>query len=641
MAYYCLTNVKFDNSYKNGCFFSNSQVREEALHPINYNEIKKEINFDFGKITFTSINVKEYQNQNYCIIEYNNNYYYYFITDAFYYAVNSWRLTLELDVITQYITGANAETFSNCNIVRAHCNRWNRAGNKVRFNVAEGSEIVNHEITLSKINKTRHDVNLEFCSYSIIQNWLKSNVMCWIYLYVDVKHTFKLTGYQGTAGGPLTPIEYTRKFLNYSYMAGQTTIMNDYAIISIPIYKDKTKRICYYDRSKKSLCYVGEEGLDNFYLQNNQTEFVYNIKITTLPPVNFNNIEDITNVSVINDNLCINQPVIVENNVNKGFDNTTFVVDTFGDLGTVSFLGDNYVKRDGCFVNVYQQYKTIYSEKIDTGCNFEFNIADVKGNRNKQFEPKILVDCYNATIRDSANGEFQYNLLHLNSKELTAMYSEGMNITNNNYYYRLQSNGIVPNSNMWNWNGIVNTVDYSQVVANDNIANFLANNKNFLLTKSASIGIPIFTNTITGNIAGLATSAMDAAKTIIDFDNFRNKINSLRNANDSVILNMLVNDGIKLYVDIDKAIDNEIEKYYNYIYYFGYRINKIDNPFNYINTRKYFNYIQFDAEYININAISNVEDKIKNIFRNGVRLWNDYSKIYENIKENYEIYLDS
>ena len=639
MAYYCLTNVKFDNSYKNACFFSNSQVREEALHPINYNEIKKEINFDFGKFIYTSINVKDYQNQNYCIIEYNNSYYYYFITDANYYAVNSWRLTLELDVITQYITGANANTFSWCNIVRAHCDRWIRTGNKVRFNVSEGSQIVNHEVRVDKITKSRQEVKLNFCTYSIVNNWLKNNVSCWLYLYIDCKHSFKLAGYQGTSVGPITPIEYTRQFLPYSYVAGTSAITNDYAVISIPVYKNNNKKICFYDNVKKSLCYVGEDGLENFYLQNNQTEFVYNIKISTIPPVNFSNIQDISNVQIINDNLCIKQQLVTENNINKGFDNITFVVDSFGNIDLTTFLGENYVKRDGCFVNVYQQYTTVYSEKVDTECNFEFDVAVIKGNRNVAFEPKVLNDCYSVTIRDSSNGEFVYNLLHLNEREVTGMYTEGLNITNNNYYYRLESNGIVPAPNMWNWDGIVNTVDYSQVVANDNIANFLANNKNFLLTKVASIGIPLIGSGITGNLAGAASSGIEAAKTLIDFDNMRNKINSLRNTNDSVILNMLVNDGIKLYVDIEKALDNEIEKYYNYVYNFGYSLNVIDNPFNYINTRKYFNYLQFDADYININAPTDVEDKIKYIFTNGVRLWNDYSSIYDYTHENYENYL--
>ena len=204
---------------------------------------------------------------------------------------------------------------------------------------------------------------------------------------------------------------------------------------------------------------------------------------------------------------------------------------------------------------------------------------------------------------------------------------------------RLESSGIVSNSYMWDWHGIVNTVDYSLTVANDNIASFLANNKNFLLTRSASIATPLISNLLAGPVASTLSAAGAIAKTYIDWDNMENRVNSLRNTNDGATLNILVNDGLKLYLDIEKAFDFEIEKYYNFIYNYGYKIQRIENPINYINTRKYFNYVQFKMEEINIEAPTIIKDKLRNIFNSGIRLWNDYSNIYNYTNENYENYL--
>ena len=295
--------------------------------------------------------------------------------------------------------------------------------------------------------------------------------------------------------------------------------------------------------------------------------------------------------------------------------------------------------RDGLFVNVWQQFDLVDSKLIDTGKKFIFSKSEIKGKRKKEFEPKVLLDCYNIVLRDSSNGEYIYNLLKVGHRNLKVLYTEGLNITNNNYYYRVESAGLIPPSSQDDWTGIVNTVDYSQTVANNNIDNFLSNNKNFLLTKGFNIAIPFVANMLTGNASGALSNITSAIHSYIDYDNLQNRANSLRNANDGATLNLVVNEGLKLYVDIESALDVDIDAYYNYLYNFGYSVNKIDNPINYINTRKYFNYLQFDADFININAPSNVEDKLKSIFRNGVRIWNDYSNIYNYTDENYENYL--
>lgn len=634
--YYALTNVKFDNSYKNACYFSTTGVREQALHPQNFDALKKRVNFNLGNVLFTSIIVNTYNNENYCIVhdDEKNNYYYYFVTSARYKAVNQWELELEHDVITQYITGANSGTFSNSNIIRAHCNRWITDGNNVTFNVSQESQIVKHESKLDKPVKERKNVRLNWFNNDGLDDWMASNVLCWMYLFVDKNHEFTATGFQGSISSTIAPVSYNTNFLNFSNTVGSTFLENDFSSICMPIYSG-SRKIIIKDSTNRCLANITEDALTNFYTQNNGSQYVYNIKLSSVPPCNFADNKNIGFEFDESNNLVILAPVKQQGATKQGWRTGVVDVDCFGNVD----VNGIDVVRDGLFVNVWQQFDLVDSKLIDTGKKFIFSKSEIKGKRKKEFEPKVLLDCYNIVLRDSSNGEYIYNLLKIGHQRLKVLYTEGLNITNNNYYYRLESAGLIPASSQDDWTGIVNTVDYSQTVANNNIDNFLSNNKNFLLTKGFNIAIPFVANMLTGNAAGAISNITNAIHTYIDYDNLQNRANSLRNANDGATLNLIVNEGLKLYVDIEKALDIEIESYYNYLYNFGYSVNKIDNPYNYINTRKYFNYLQFDADFININAPSNVEDKLKSIFRNGVRLWNDYSSIYNYTDENYENYL--
>lgn len=636
MYYYALTNVKFDNSYKNACYFSTKAVREQALHPQNFDALKKRVNFNLGNVLFTNIIVNTYNNENYCIVhdDEKNNYYYYFVTYARYNAANQWGLSLELDVITQYITAANSGTFSNSNIIRAHCNRWVADGNNIMFNVKEDSQIVKHESKLDKPVKERKNVCLNWFNNSDLDEWMATNVLCWMYLFVDKNHEYTALGYHGGQGAVIAPETYKTNFLSFNNTVGSAMLENDFCCLCLPVYSG-SKKIIIKDTANAAIANITDDALTNFYTQNEGTQYVYNIKLSSVPPCNFNDTKNLDFEFDRNNNLVIKAPLKVVSGMKQGWRTGAMDVDCYGNVD----IEGNYVVRDGLFVNVWQQFDLVDSKLIDTGKKFIFSKAEVKGKRKKEFEPKVLLDGYNVVLRDSSNGEYIYNLLKIGHQRLKVLYTEGLNITNNNYYYRLESAGLIPASSQDDWTGIVNTVDYSQTVANNNIDNFLSNNKNFLLTKGFNIAIPFVANMLTGNASGAISNITNAIHTYIDYDNLQNRANSLRNANDGATLNLVVNEGLKLYVDIESALDVDIDAYYNYLYNYGYSVNKIENPINYINTRKYFNYLQFDADFININAPSNVEDKLKSIFRNGVRLWNDYSNIYNYTDENYENYL--
>lgn len=630
-----LTNVKFDNSFKNGCYFSNKRVRELALHPANFDSAKKMVNFNKENILFTRIVSNNYNNENYCIVhnDETNEYYYYFIYSVEYNAVNQWTLSLELDVITQYLTGANSQTFSNCNIIRGHCNRWITEKGYAMFDVSGKSQIIKPETKIDKINKVRKKVKLKWFNNLDLDDWFATNILCWMYLFVDKEHEYTALGYQGSTSSTLVPVEYKSKLDAFENVVGTTTLKNDFACICFPVYNSINK-IIVKDEGINSQCIIDMDSINNFYLKNNGSQYVYNIKLSMVPPADFSSTLDF---DFDDGNLVVYAPMNQNGATNQGWRTGAVDVDAWGDLDIVNGM----VTLHGGFVNVWQQFNLVDSDPIDTKLSFTFPISDLKGSRNVKYEPKVLLDCYKMVLRDSSNGEYNYNPLHVGHRQVKVLYTEGLNITNNNYYYRIESTGLIPASSQDDWTGVVNTVDYSQTVANNNIDAFLSNNKNFLLTKGANIGLPLVASVLAGNLAGVGGAVGEALKTYIEYDNLGNKANSLRNANDSATLNMLVNDGLQLYVDIESATECDIDAYYNYIYNYGYSINKIDNPFKYINTRRYFNYIQCDAEQINIDAPHSVKKQIKNILKSGIRLWNDYLNIYNYDMENYENYLDN
>ena len=634
-AFYILSNVKFDSSYKNALLFSDSKSRETALHPSNFDEVKKCINFNFGNNLYTNIIVNDYNNQNYCIVEYNSKFYYYFVKTATYLSVNQWRLELENDLITQYINLEKNNLFSTCIIKRAHCNRWKRNGDQVTFNVSKNSQIVKTETNVDKINKTTNKVDFNFFNNQEINKWINENVLCWLYIFLDRKQEYEKIGYSRSA--TIVPQKYKGNFLTFDNTVNESMIENDFSCICYPLYK-KSNKIIIKDIIENAQCIIDNDNLYEFYKMNSGTQYVYNIKMSKTPPCDFGTNSTDIGIGYDKGNLIIYAKQHQVNGVFQGWKTGVIDVDRFG--AGLDFVGDT-ISSGGAFVNVWQQFDTVTTNPIETGKRFTFNISELKGKRNIDFEPKILLDCYKIKLRDSSNGEYAYNLLHAGQHAVTALYTENLNITNNNYYYRLDATGIIPPATTKNWTGVVNTVDYSQTIANNNIDSFLANNKNFLIYNGINVGIPLVASLATGNVAGAVSGINSLINTYLDYDNLSNKANSLRNANDSVFLNMIVNEGLQFYIDIEEALEIDIQNYYNYLYNYGYSINAIDNPFKFFNTRKYFNYVQFDAEYINLECPLNVEHKLKSVFSNGVRLWHDYDKMYDYSDENYEIYLEN
>ncbi|MBO7716860.1 MAG: hypothetical protein J6S85_25065 [Methanobrevibacter sp.] len=620
---YMLTNVKHDNTYKNVPYFTN--VEERNKHLITRNFDGNQVNFNFGNILTTSCVVNTYNNENYMIVKQGNNLYFYFVTDCDYISATQWRLRLELDVISQYCCGIHDnQSVAKCYIERGHIDRFYDAGNNnVAFNVNNSSLIIEKEMQFEKITKRRHEIKLRYCKDDRVNNWLQENILGWQYMYVAVNHNYKVTGTSSGYAPYAYSEEYNKAYSKRGYNIGGSLFQDEFSLCCVPIYKNEQN--CIYIEDGNNLILAKIDSFEYFRKQNADNSYVYNIKYSIHPPFNFDDVSALPRDGKLYIYKQCKQDLGL--GMFTFFDFGTFDVDCFG---PVSKSGNMLYRPHNIFSNL--NYASSRCETVTTQNNFIFNKDALRGNRSVAFEPKVLVDCKSVTLRDSSNGEYVYPSLYIGNKTVQPYYNESMSITNNNYYYRLGNAGIIPNADRYNWTGIVNTVDYSQQIANNSYAEFIANNKNFLLTK----GLNMVTSGLQGNVLGVVSDMYNVWQGL---DNLQNKPNSMKNTNDSVELNMLVNNGIKLYVDEDEAREVDIYRYYNYLYNNGYKINRYDYIGNYIHTRYYFNYIKAQIDYININAPDAVTTKIKRIFADGVRLWNRYDDMYNYEKENREIWI--
>lgn len=630
---YLLTNVTFDNTYKNVPYFSNVTDRDIALIGDKQFTTTNH-NFNFGNVLYTSFVVNTYNWENYLIIKDTNNHYrFYFVTQCDYKSVNQWVLTLELDVITQYINGIDSTVLSDCYVERAHCNRFKYQNNELRFDISNESQIIQSEKNINMVTKYRNDVKPVYCENVNVNRWLNNNVLCWVYYYVDKSHPASFEGaiYETN----MTINTFTRDLKSSSYTIGQTKLTNEYSIIACPVYKEDSKIYIIDKEHRQSGCL---DKIENYRVKNNDNSYIYNIKYSMKSPVDFNDITPYVSFDESNN-------MIIEYTANYGFssyeDWEIGDATIIGNSGIIPEIVDGVLcahRTSSCFINV----NTIEQEfsEIDIWSVLVFNPnAIVRGRASTTYEPKILVDCRHVVIRDSSNGEWVYPALYFNKAKVKPIYTEPNNITNTNYYYRLEPTGIIPQFDDKNWNGIANTVDYSQQIANNNYESFIANNKNFLLTKQVQ-QLPNIAFGMLGDVSSIGNIASSVFDTMTQIGNIKNKPNTMACVNDTVELNLTVNKGIKLYVDIDEPRDVDKQQYFNYIYSHGYQLNKFCNPCDYIGTRKYFNYVKCELEGVNIAAPDNVINKIRSIFRNGVRLWNEYEDMYNYNMENYERWLE-
>lgn len=679
-----LTNVQFDNSYKNVLRFDTRSEQEAYFQTNTLFSNSPDVNFNVGSLYATNVvydgneneNINELLNKNYCIVKDKREnatikYYYYYVTNAKQDCDNRILLALELDIFQTYYIDLN---FSDCFISKAHLNRFIDNGNgTVSFDGTPQSELFEREDiqNVSKRITKRTKINNTNFIQSDLNTWLEENVYGWVYLFLDPTHSFKIFRSNGeSVNRAFDAVKYISK--NIEYENGDD-IPSNLPVIAFPVYvKKDTSQI--YGETKNRIRFnapespeipnliINQNGLERFLANNNDASFVYAMKFSTATPFSQDDFIESDAYSIdANNNLvfkCFTEPdntdrwtgAVVGNYLNNFYGIKT-------NSGTGIALGGIVLQR---IVNTIKLGHYTLNKK------FTFTKEEIIGaDKNPIFNPKLLsTDYFELRVNDSTENGFVYDAQKLNMKEFNLLLTEPMVPDLSKKYIRIETDGsgLYNSFTMEDLTGFINNNDNSLILNTDAYKAMLAQNKNFFLqnqtNRNISVGLGLAGGAIT-TIAGAATlnplaiiagistmvgAGMNYSKNQINenltIDNLKNAPDQISQAKGNIIFESSYSK-VGVFIEEFEILENEKNIINDYMCLYGFTYNKVNNIKNVDNIRKIYNFVRADIETINSSNVSiseTVREKFRECFANGVRFWNTDTFAYN--KENYERWLE-
>lgn len=494
------------------------------------------------------------------------------------------RLSLD-DLQTNYFS--HKDSITPCTIRRAHLDRWGEViGGVVSFNTNADSPLFTDEnMNAPKYLKTRLNCEFNKSNQTEVQSWLNEHILCWAYLFIS---TNNLKGISGVLG------------LTYQFDNNAINGYNaPYAVLCAPVMRSGVIMVpsnnTYVSWQLSTLTRIAEAN----------APYVIDIKYSNKPPTTFDLKANEYIINGSGDSLQINT-----NHINwlsfKDFAPDGELVTPYGNL-------------------VQTNVMTPFTNVIDTGLHYQFNVSDiVGGNRNPSLNPKLLIT--NAReVRVTCNGEqFTYDPLKLGTNDLTVQYFEILQPGISRYYTTIEV-GLYGDTGA-SYIGLVSSSDNSIVYSVEAWQSFIAQNKNFFTQRGVQIGMEFIQN------RNILSTVNEIADTYFTVDNLKNSPQSVQNANGDALLNIGIN-GLNVNVEIWEALGRDMGVIDDYTYKNGYAFNRVDSIANYDNIRYYFNYIEADVESIT-GKMSNIEKERLRERLSAVRFWN--TDFIQYTLENYE-----
>ena len=639
-----ILNYNFDKDYDNVRLFENKDAQSRFFDNIQNATKLDDVNFickDLinASVTFYTndfISLKKLLNYNYAVITNSEN------NEKLYFFINSIEqgsggliiLNMTIDVFNTYIFDI---TFSKAQIERAHIDRWIKTGNTLNFNFNENSNLFERERIkdLSKrlTYKEKMLAHYDTTANSQFNQWLNENVACWVYIYLSEGSYNHQPAAASTVKQDIYNIRYKNKT---SLQAGAT------AVLCYPVYKPNATGMIIEKKLINEETYsfnVSSNGWIDFKQVNDVTP--YTIKYSILAPFNFKGYTS-NDYDIENGNLVI-----------KNYDNINRLY--FYPYKSMLFNVSNQDISQPVKMTVN---KLTYDKDIA--------VSEIIANSNlTKYNPKM----YNSDIKSLSikiNGnEYEYDIAKINSNNPTFNYYEVLtpDITKSLLVLNPPDNSIYVKDTANNYSGLMATQDMSILFSNTKLDEFLANNKNAFLSfqtnqvfaaikgvtgaaaagaTTSALGGP--TNPVLSGVnvaSAIASTATGLIQNSIQFgltiDNMRSAPNTLVNANGNAILLNAIQD-LGCYLEIYEAIPYEQDMVNDYIRYYGYTVNIIDDLQKYFNSRKVYNYVKTNVNNIDGPISNNVKDIFKEMFNRGVRIWHiddiDFNK------SNYEVILD-
>ena len=575
-------------------------------------------------------------------------YLYYFVTNVTIGEGRQVMYDLHLDTVQTYFFDSSV-SFANCLIERAHLNRFEEADSThVKFVTDPKSKIYNAEDALNYPKRLikRTKVELNQTQNSRLNTWLKENVAYWVYVFLDANHNYTvLNPFTNNQAKPDLFMMYPIDYINGG--AIQDSAAGAYCY---PIYKTDKRLLfnAYRYESSGALTSVDikiNSNARSFFerLQsgvNNDTSLYYTIKLSVVSPFR---------LSTENDSIVIRDNGDLRINCGE-FTNDTFPY--FSGAGANAF--STSAGKDGIISSIVNNVE-LETDFYSLPYNADILKSDVKNGTDRlSYNPKLNGQNFRELVITASSGDsFTYDIQKLQQDSVTFLYTEPLTPEITKYYMRVNAPcGLYTEGTKSNYMGLVGSTDNSIAYVNDQYAAFIANNKNFWMQSNMKIvtgliksGVGVTSGAIAGNAeaaaGGIIGASIDTVTALIDrnmtVDNMKQAPDQMKNANGNVIFNMAVTD-MGLYVEEFAALEGDMQSAFDFMELYGFSVNSIGNVKDYVNIRKYHNYIKAQLQGI-IGAMSNIaREDLRERFSRGIRFWNvdtpDYSQ------ENYENWLD-
>lgn len=657
-----LTHYAFDNTYTNARLFDSKANRDTYFNNLVGYTYSEKVNFNARDILRTNIILKvepnaplfSLLNYNYCVVKSDSETLYFYAKVSYQESGGLIRVDLENDIWQNYWYDIE---FSDCMISRAHIDRFIEDTDdptKVIFDCGKNSALFEREdiknVAKRLVNRQRLMLHQDLADNSPLNEWLYNNVIAWCYI------SCRIGTYNTSVGGATNDeLTYTgvkkQSELNQQINYGNGTFC--YAIL-----KNGSKM--YVKDRNDSTHEISVSALPFFLGYNNGFADVYSIKLSIKPPF------DLKTYNASEYTISGNTLTINTNN-------------TFSDTHLTMSVGNhqNYWQFGvGGFLQLqYDDPTPIKATLVDNTIlpTLKFAKTDIIGaDKNYIFNPKINnADYKEMRITFAGDGEI-YDLQKLNDTNPQFEYYEMLtsDVTKGLLQYKpLDNSGVYSTAYGDSFNGLMFTNDLSLPFSVSQYNEYFANNKNAylsfqnqqaqarsnavvnglggLLTGAAKFAMTGGTD-VSGLMAGATGGIMGIMQTLnnqyyeraqfdMSIDNMKSAPEKQQNVNGNALLINAISP-LGIYVEIYEALTNEQKIANDIAYDNGYIFNQYGNIKDYVNTRKYFNYIQANPTNIIANISNDAKMIMRQILANGIKLWHTDTIILN--KENYEKWLE-
>lgn len=609
------------------------------------------------------LNTIDYANKNYAVIQVTSGsftrYYYYYVTKSAIGTDDQIVLDLQMDTVQTYFFNSSV-TFDNAFIEKAHLDRFIDNGDgTVSFNGGVDSPLFEREeiqnVAKRMTKRTVLNYEPDTANNSPLNEWIKDNISGWKYYFLT-DNTYTFYGLSGTSTitGNFDIPDFKTYDVNSSY--GFYNITGIMPVLVVPIYKNTSLpynnhiKLFYTSDGVRQNILIDELGMDGFRTLNNDNSNIFSVKISKTPPLPVQLFhQDTYERYLIDDsnNLCIGT---IYDEPDFGTSYCTGVRTTVNSSGLGNYIGYGAISlRDQSISNIYPLEDYTISHDIT------FAKTDIIGaDKNVIFNPKLLSSDYASLKLTNERGNgFDYDIQKLNQKTITSIVSEAITPDVSRIYHRINNtDGIYIDECSQNLTGFVDSADLSLMVDNDQLSAMLANNKNYFMQSNLNIGTGLVGGLVGGGLIGGPIGALGGAvagaiggiiNNALTVDNMKNAPKDVKNANGNAYFNVAYTTMGPTIEEYD-ILQNEKEIINDQMFQNGFVYNRLGDVKDFVNTRKYFNYVK--AQIGTIKSLVNISNDIRNNLRarfsQGIRFW-DYSVNYgtvQYIKENYEKWLE-